>query len=395
MRIVLALLYYDDVLALQGTEEYLRLRPLQRELGSAFARAGHEVEAVMLFPTDAVVRDGPMIIRFASPGLAARALGSAAHSLGRVRACYEPALAAIEAIIRKGADVVHFHGSTLHLNLALLASRLKDEALVVQYHGGGPARNRLTRTLQRAGLARADRLLFTSVAQAEPFVAAGVLDGTDRVRTALEVSTSMVAPDREEARKRSGLVGDPIFVSAGRLHPDKDPLTALRGFEIIARSWPGSRLYFCYLTDELLPSLTDYVVRRPELTERVRCLGRVPHGDMAAILGSADFLLQASLREVASYAVIEAIAAGVVPAITRIPTFEKIAGRHGVFFPPGDPDALAHGVLSVDPRTLPARRRELRAHFDACLSFTAVARGLEAIYGEAIGSRRQVRQRRS
>jgi hypothetical protein len=92
MRIVLALLYYDDVLALQGTEEYLRLRPLQRELGPAFARAGHEVEAVMLFPTDAVVRDGPMIIRFASPGLAARALGSAAHSLGRVRACYEPLL---------------------------------------------------------------------------------------------------------------------------------------------------------------------------------------------------------------------------------------------------------------------------------------------------------------
>ena len=47
---------------------------------------------------------------------------------------------------------------------------------------------------------------------------------------------------------------------------------------------------------------------------------------------------------------------------------------------PRDPEALARGVLAVDLRELPARRAAVRAHFDAHLSFAALARRLEAIY---------------
>jgi glycosyltransferase involved in cell wall biosynthesis len=389
MRIVITLLYYDEALAPRGAAEYLRVRPHQRQLGAALAQAGHDVEVVILFPTDAILMENGVTLRLMSPGAASRALGLAAHRLGRARALYEPAFRAIEAIVRARADVVHFHSTTLHVNLALLALHLHDEVLVVQYHGGGgPATNPVSRMLQRAGLVRADRVLFTSAAQARPFLSAGVLDSLDRVRTALEVSTLMTAPDREEARRRSGLVGSPIFVSAGRLEPEKDPLTVVRGFEIIARRWPDSRLYLCYSTDTLLPLLRQHVAERPELRERVRFLGWVSHDDMAAILGSADFYVQASLREVAGYAVLEAIAAGAVPVLTRIPAFEVItAERLGVLFPPGDADALARGVLTIDRTMLAAHRTILRTYFDAHLSFPALARRLETIYAEAIASR--------
>jgi glycosyltransferase involved in cell wall biosynthesis len=390
MRIVLAMLYYDEGRAAAGPERYLEMEPLDRELGMALARAGHEVEVVTQFPVDAVVDDGPLRLRFVAPGIGARAVGATARRLGRVAAYYEPALRAIDAITRIDADVVHFHGTVLHLNLALLARRVGAAALVVQHHGGGPAKNWLTFALQRRGFARADRVLFTSAEHARPFIAAGLLDGTSRVDTVLEGSTPMRPPPRDEARRRSGWIGNPVFVSPGRLHPDKDPFTVLRGFEIIARSWPEARLYLCYLTAELLPALRRYADERPALAERVRFLGCLPHEEMATALAGADFLLQASVREVAGYAVIEGMAAGAIPVVTRIDAFETITdhGRQGVLFPVGDPEALARAVLAIDLADLPARRKAVLAHFEAHLSFAAVARRLAEVYASVLAERR-------
>lgn len=386
MRIVLALLFYDKATAALGPERYLETLSFDRALGTALARAGHHVEMVLLSPFDASIEREGVPFHFVAAGRAARAIGSLGARFGQEPSTRQPALRAIDVIARLRPDVVHFHGTTLHLNLALLAARSHGRALVVQYHGGGAARGPLARALQRFGLARADRVLFTSAAQARPFIDAGVLAGPARVAEIPEVSTLLRPPPRDEARRLSGLVGDPLFLCAGRLHPVKDPLTVLRGFEIVARRWPGARLYFCYLSDELLPALLAEVARSPLLASRVTFLGLIAPTQMEAVLGSADFLLQASLREVASYAVIEAISAGVLPVVTRIDAFEAITegGRHGVLFPPGDAEALARGVLAVDLATLPARRLTLRAHFDAHLSFSALARRLEAIYTELL-----------
>jgi glycosyltransferase involved in cell wall biosynthesis len=394
MRIVLALLYYDETRAVGGPTRYLDEEPLDRELGAALARAGHDVEVVIHFPIDTTIEHERVRIHFVAPSGGARALGSVAKGLGRGRAYYEPALRAIDAIVRARADIVHFHGTAMNLNLALLRARLDPAGLVVQHHGGGPAKTRMGCRLQRWGLARADRLLFVSKTHARPFVAAGVIRDTSRIECAFEISTAFKPPPLEDARRRSGLVGDPIFVSAGRLHPDKDPLTMLKGFELIAQRWPEARLYVCYITDELLSEMVRYVARRPGLEKRVHFLGRIPHDEMAAILGSADFLLQASLREVQSYAVTEALAAGAMPVVTRIDAFEEITdrGRHGLLFNPGDPEALARAVLSLGQSDLRARRDSLRAYFEAHLSFASMARRLEEIYGRVLTERNNEHQ---
>jgi glycosyltransferase involved in cell wall biosynthesis len=381
MRIVFAMLYYDEARAADGPLGYLESIPLHRELGAALAAAGHDVTVVFHFPVGATFEERGVRFQFVAPHRASRAIGALAKRLGRGRAFYEPAFGAIEAIVRAEADIVHFHGTAMPVNLALLAARLDGAALVVQHHGGGPANSVVTRAMQRFGLGRAGRVVFTSAAHAVPFVSAGLLD-LSRVATAIEVSTPLEPLPVGEARRRSGLTGDPVFVSAGRLHPDKDPFTVLRGFEIIAQSWPGSRLYLCYLTDELLPALRRHVEARPALVARVRFLGRVPHDQMDAILGSADFLLQASLREWSGYAVLEAMAAGALPVVTRIAAFEAITGggQQGILFPPGDAEALARGVLALDRNELPTLRTGVRAYFEANLSFAALARRLETIY---------------
>ncbi len=77
-----------------------------------------------------------------------------------------------------------------------------------------------------------------------------------------------------------------------------------------------------------------------------------------------------------------------IPAVTDIPSFRAMTagGRHGLLFPPGDPEALARAVLAVPRSEIAARSAAVRAHFERDLSFEAMAEKLEAIYREVLAS---------
>jgi glycosyltransferase involved in cell wall biosynthesis len=172
----------------------------------------------------------------------------------------------------------------------------------------------------------------------------------------------------------------------GRLHPIKDPGTVLRGFERIAVERSGARLYLYYLNDDLLPELRRQVEQSPILAPRVEFRGPAAYEQMAAIYSSADFLLQASLREFSGCAVLEAMSCGVVPVISDIPSFHRMTagGCFGSLFPVGDADALAQAVLTIWPDQHAERSLSVRHHFQQALSFPSLAGELESIYEDAI-----------
>ena len=390
MKLCYALLYYDPHSVDPDPRAYLASVRTAHDLPRALAARGHEVDVVHLYPFDADVREDRVHHHFVAPGALARSQGWALTRRRLNRPLATPAWRAISRVRRLQPDLVHFFGTSLHLNLALLFLRQNRTGppVVLHYHGGEPAQTVLGRRLQRYGLARAARFFFTTAEQAERYTEAGLLeDATRRVVELVETSSYFSPMPRAVARQQTGMVGDPVFLWTARLHPMKDPLTALRGFTRIAESLTGAQLYLHYLADELLPELRAWVAEHSDLRGRVHFGGRLPYERMEAVYNSADFLLQASRREHSGCAVLDAMACGVIPVVTDIPSFRAMTGNGevGVLFQPGDDESLARQVLGIPGDQIDARAARVRARFEDHMSFPSIARRLEREYVGIVG----------
>jgi glycosyltransferase involved in cell wall biosynthesis len=381
VRIALVFPFYDRP---RDPDDALATFPLLRELPRELAARGHIVTVCSLAAADARLDRNGVRYAFVRPDRLVLHLGRLLQRWKpRYGAAYYQVSPRLARTLRASRpDVVHVFGLTLDLQLALLARTTQrlGVPLVAHYHGGLPETGRYRR-LQRHNLARVTRALFTTQAQVNAWIAAGLLSPA---QTALlpETSSAFVGLPREVARAQTAMAGDPVCLSAGRLAPIKDPLTTLRGFAKAAEQLPNARLYFYYLTDELLLELRAYIEGTPGLAERVEFRGRAPAEAMEAIYSSADLLLQASQREWSGLAVLEALSCGCLPVVTDIPSFVELTdgGRYGRLFPPGDHSALAVALLSLDADARAALAPAAQTYFQRELSFTALARRLDELY---------------
>jgi glycosyltransferase involved in cell wall biosynthesis len=113
--------------------------------------------------------------------------------------------------------------------------------------------------------------------------------------------------------------------------------------------------------------------------------GRIPHDAVEDFLNSADFLLQASLKEIGSYSVLEAMSCGVIPVVSDIATHRAMTdhGRCGVLFPPRDPSALADRVLALDAAEIARLSADAREFFVQHWSYEHIAQVYEAGFASA------------
>jgi glycosyltransferase involved in cell wall biosynthesis len=395
MRICYALLYYDSARIVDPPVRSLDRELMPRHLPLAMKQRGHAVDVVHLYPLPSTIDDSGIRHQFVRSRWWARAAATVSHRLAGVEpARAEPATAAIHRILENPPDVIHLFGANLTLNTWLLVRAAATRIpVVVAHHGGNPPPGRLGRMLLRHSFSRVAAMIVTTADHARPFIEAGLIDGGHPpVSEIMEVSTPFAHRDRLSARRETGMRGGPVFLWAGRLEPVKDPLTALRGFDLVRRSRPTARLYLHYLTEGLLPEVRAFVHGQPGLAECVSFCGRLEHEAMEAVFNSADFLLQASrplrpggIAEFSGYVPLEAMACGVVPVLSDIPAFRAMTdgGRFGRLFPCGDHAALARAVLGLSEADTAVLGREVRDHFERELSFQAMARKLEVAYRQA------------
>jgi glycosyltransferase involved in cell wall biosynthesis len=302
----------------------------------------------------------------------------------------------IAAIAAERPDVVHVNGLIFPQLVAGIRSAIGNRAvIVVQHHGGEfPVRGSglvglWRRQRWRGGLAMADAVSFTAAEQAEPWRSAGVL-GHQRVIEIVEASTTMRAVGRERARTAIDATGDPVILWVGRLTTNKDPLAVLDGLELALPKLPNARVIMVCGDDTLLDSVEARVRGSDVLRQAVTLNGRVAHDELPNFYGAADIFVSGSHSEGSGYALIEAMAAGLVPVVTNIPSFRAIAADCGGRWEPGDGAQMAQVLLKIVGSGLEEQKTASRAQFDRALSWSAIAQRTVREYETLFEAKRAV-----
>jgi glycosyltransferase involved in cell wall biosynthesis len=293
-------------------------------------------------------------------------------------------------------DVVHVNGFVFPVQVAELRWRLPSRTpIVIQHHGERPHRwwriwaQRVTRNC-------VDGFLFSADDIADPWRAVGALGPRQRVLTVLESSSPLSPAPREEARRDTGVHGDPAVLWVGRLHPAKDPLLALESFDRARAHLADPHLFLVYHEEQLLSELRAVCAARPGLAERVHFVGAMPHARLSAWFSAADLFLTTSPAEGSNIALIESLSCGLLPVCSDNPANRLVTGEGiaGVLFPYGDAargaDAIVNGA-ACERREGDAGRARLRAHFETHLSGPVVARQAIAAWSTVVAGRRKRR----
>jgi glycosyltransferase involved in cell wall biosynthesis len=282
-------------------------------------------------------------------------------------------------------DVFHVQGLSFPRDVLALAAFAPGVPIVLQDHANRPPRI-WRRTLWRRGMSVVKGITFCALEQARLFTDAGLVHPQTRLYEIPE-STSRFAPgDREEARRTTQIRGNPLVLWVGHLDANKDPLTVLDGISAATHVLPRLQLYCCFGVAPLLRAVQDRIATDSRLRDRVHLLGRVPHEKIEQLMRAADLFVLGSHREGSGYSLIEALACGLSPVVTDIPSFRSLtgAGAVGMLWPCGDPDALCAALQSVAARGGSEMRAAVRAHFERELSFEALGSKLAAMYADLV-----------
>ena len=151
-----------------------------------------------------------------------------------------------------------------------------------------------------------------------------------------------------EARQALGLAPDAWIVgNVGRLHPDKDQATLLRGFALALARLPEQALLVIIGCGRLEQNLKDLAVELG-IVERVRFLGQVPQARL--YFKAFDVFVLSSDHEPFGMVLLEAMAANVPLLATACGGAPEIVEGAGILFPLSDAERLAQGLEIVAAR---------------------------------------------
>jgi glycosyltransferase involved in cell wall biosynthesis len=385
MKIVQVSLTYDDPV---GDEEAM----LQKHYtitgwAEALNQAGADVEVISRFHRDSQsIRNG-VRYRFIHDHLPAN-LRTRDIPLGFLRK-----VAAVKP------DVFHLHNLSLSLHTLLLRLfAARNAAIIVQHHGGkspGKTKRRLYNLFNRA----ADGFFFTTSEQGQEWFMKTnefnkimpIMEGSSFFDfDSRDAGRTRSFPDRQAARNKTGMHGDPVFLWVGRLDENKDPLTVLRGLESYFQVNTQARLYMIYNSEPLISAVRQLINQSTILSQCVHLLGNINHRFIESYYCSADYFILGSGYEGSGYALGEALRCGCVPIVTDIPSFRRMTnnGKFGHLWKHGKISSLIEALTRVNEHQVCQQGKEAMEFFENELSYRAIAEQAIIYYRHTIQSRR-------
>jgi len=248
-----------------------------------------------------------------------------------------------------GPAIIHAHlfGSGVYGSLAAVFSG--GAPLVCTFHGRPDvaADERLLSLKARILSRRKNRIVYVSYdlrEHLEPLLGLSSSSGLV-IHNGVDFSTPKTSGT--ERRECGAGPGDVLVGAVGNIRPAKDYENLLRAAAIVCGLRPNAR--FAVVGDDRTP-LADSLRRMTEdlgLGDRVRFLGF--REDAAAFVASFDLFVSSSSTEGLPLGSVEAVALGTPVVLTRVGGVPEVveSGKTGLLVPPGDPGALADGILET------------------------------------------------
>jgi glycosyltransferase involved in cell wall biosynthesis len=152
--------------------------------------------------------------------------------------------------------------------------------------------------------------------------------------------------DGSSLRAEKGWQEETVLVSVGRLAPEKNWDTLIRGFARVQEELSGLRLVL--IGDGTARQSLEELAAELGVNDQVTFLGAVPFDEIPRYLKAADVFAFASVTETQGLVTIEAMAAGLPVVAVDGPGTRDIVehGKQG-FLVNNDPDALAMGLKKL------------------------------------------------
>ncbi len=255
------------------------------------------------------------------------------------------------------ADLVHVHAVDFFYDFLALTRGIHRKRLIATTHGG------FFHTEFAAGL---KRLYFASATRAASLVYDRIIACSDSDASAFrrvapgKVVTIENGVDLDKFRARASPVHQRTLIYFGRLSSNKriDRLfPILRQLREHSLDW---RLIVAGSDHDVAAAALRKDAAQCGIAAAVDFVEGPTDADLAALAGKATYFISASAYEGFGIAALEAMSAGLIPILSRIPSFETLVGRAGagLLMDPTQPAAAVHAILDYDRRMQTNSRAE-------------------------------------
>ena len=276
-------------------------------------------------------------------------------------------------IKKQSPDIILIHGMDFPFQVIQLRLKMgRGVKIIVQSHG-----NKIPTGYKKILQQIADKCInayfFTSKEMSKPWLKEKLILTEKKIHEVMVGSSVFYPMDKQTARLKKDSKDSLVFLWAGHLDKNKDPLTVVKAFLRFVPECPEAQLYMIYQSGELLEEI-EMLLKESIFKNNIILVGKVLHDDMLHWFSSSDFFISGSHFEVFGAAVVEAMSCGCVPVITGIPSFQKITGNAcGLLYKAGDEEALINTLQQAVKMDLDKEREKVFRQFQQHLSFEAIA----------------------
>jgi glycosyltransferase involved in cell wall biosynthesis len=277
-------------------------------------------------------------------------------------------------------DVIVMQG--LHCPLRIIQLRLllgTRVKIILQHRSEKPFKG-YNKIFQQMADRYVSAYLFGSKVIGMDWIKLGNLKTAKKIYEVAGLSSRFYPLEKKTARQWASVSGHPVYLWAGRLNNNKNPLTVIDGFLRFTEINQQAVLYMAYQTTELLAEIRHKLAAHPN-GKQVKLIGNIEHKNLLYWLNAADFLVSGSYYEGGGAVISEALSVGCIPLVTAIPSFKMLTnnGDCGFLYEPGNTDALLEVLKHTQQLDLQAEREKCLLFFNTHLSFAAIGTKIQEI----------------